>query len=114
MRILAADDEPVILELLQMVLLRDGHTVKAVTNGRQALENFETDTFDVIITDGTMPELDGVSLAKQIKATNPDQKIVLLSGSGIERHLSVYFDAVLTKPVQFPILQALLKRLTRV
>jgi len=112
MRILVVDDEPFILDLIEMILLGDGHTVKAVTDGKQALQCFEDATYDVVVTDGSMPELDGLSLAKEIKARKPAQKIVLLTGSGEEERLPSNIDAVLGKPVQIDVLRDLLKRLT--
>jgi CheY-like chemotaxis protein len=110
MRILVADDEPFILSLMEMVLIDAGHTVKTVKNGKEALQCLECETFDVVITDRSMPELDGLGLAKQIKARNPSQTIVLVTGSGEEEAWPPYFDAVLSKPVPADVLQDVLRR----
>lgn len=112
MRILLADDEPFVLDLLEMSLMSAGHTVKAVADGLQALECLKTGSYDLVITDLTMPNVDGLALAKRIKVGNADQKVVLLTGYGVESQLPPNVDAVLSKPVRMEEVHQLLKRFT--
>ncbi len=80
-RILLVDDEEPIVELGQGVLRRLGYTVVAKRSGREALETFMADgTFDLIITDQTMPEMTGVMLAAELLKLRPDLPVILCTG----------------------------------
>lgn len=111
MHILLADDEQFILDLMQMVLAGAGHTVRAVPDGGQALKAYEAERFDLVITDLSMPHLDGSALAKEIKGRDPAQKVVLLSGYSDEDAPPPYVDHVLSKPVKIDALTSLVARL---
>lgn len=100
MRILAVDDEAFVLELLVMVLRKSGHTVRSAVDGRAALNALQEETFDLVLTDLSMPDVDGLALAKVIKANNPMQKVVLLTGSRRSRELPPNIDYVLEKPLR--------------
>ena len=67
-RILVADDEPMLLSLMQRRLTALGHDVTTAPNGRVAYEIAEQQRVDLILTDINMPELDGLSLLAQLKA----------------------------------------------
>ena len=56
LRILVVDDQEIICELIAEYLRADGHEVTGVANGREALERFSMGTFDLVITDQSMPE----------------------------------------------------------
>jgi len=111
MRILVADDEPFIGDLLAMILKSEGHEVKVVLNGTAALAAFEGNEFDLVITDLSMPEIDGLALAREIKARKPTQKIALLTGSAEESMTQPNVDYILGKPVQVDKLSQLLATL---
>lgn len=68
MRILIAEDEPVSRRLLRHYLEQWGHDVTVAPNGRLALERFLHSKQDLVITDWTMPEMDGVELARHIRS----------------------------------------------
>ena len=57
--VLIVDDEPVIVRALARLLRRDGYRVETASNGRQALARLQTQSYDVILSDLRMPELDG-------------------------------------------------------
>ena len=111
MRILVADDEPFIGDLLGLILKSQGHTAKVVLNGAAALVAFQGDEFDLVITDLSMPEIDGLALAKEIKARKPSQRIALLTGSAEEDMTQPNIDYILAKPVQVDKLSELLAAL---
>ena len=81
-RILAVDDEEGIIELLTNMLKSLGYEVTAETSSEKTLEVFRTspDSFDLIITDQTMPHLTGAELAKEILQIRPDIPIILCTG----------------------------------
>lgn len=81
-RILFIDDEITLIGLAREMLSSLGYKVTAVQDSRQALELFKSDTtsFDVIITDQTMPDMTGFDLAQQVLAVRPDMPIILCTG----------------------------------
>ena len=80
--ILFVDDEPGIVRLAVRILERNGYRVTGCTNGLNALELFESEphSFDLVITDLTMPKMSGVQLAKQISRQTEELPIILCSG----------------------------------
>lgn len=81
-RILFVDDEPMLVELGKKRLQSLGYLVTAVTNSLEALETFRMgpETFDLVITDMTMPGLTGSLLAQQLLAIRPGLPIILCTG----------------------------------
>ena len=109
MRILVADDEPFVLDLIAMVLKDAGHSVQGVGDGRQALSLLRKEAFDLLITDLSMPHLDGLALAKEVKSESPDVKVVLLTGYGNEGALPPNIDYLLAKPLRMEALTGLIQ-----
>ncbi|WP_405172607.1 response regulator transcription factor [Paenibacillus sp. FSL H8-0280] len=66
--VLIADDEPEIVELLQLYLEKD-YTIKTAVNGAEALQTIRSTQIDLVILDIMMPVMDGLQLIKQIRAT---------------------------------------------
>ena len=103
LRILAAEDEPIMRDLLTEYLVRDGHFVEFARDGREALEMFTNGDFHLVITDRGMPEMSGDQLAAAIKGTTKRTPVIMLSGFGQmmvtsnERPPGV--DFILSKPV---------------
>jgi CheY-like chemotaxis protein len=110
LRVLVVDDEPVPLEVAVELLVGDGHMVEAATNGREALQRFQTGWFDVILTDWAMPEMNGLELAFNIKRFAPQKPvIIMLTGFGeISRDTGDRppdVDLVIGKPITLPALR---------
>lgn len=82
LRVLIVDDEARLLETYQRVLERRGMEVVAFADPRAALAAFsrEPETFDVVVTDQTMPGMNGTHLARQIEALRAGVPVVLISG----------------------------------
>jgi PAS domain S-box-containing protein len=80
--ILFVDDEEALTQLAEGMLSRLGYTVFTRTNASAALELFCTqpNTFDIVITDQTMPGMTGITLAKRLLKVRPDLPIVLCTG----------------------------------
>ena len=78
--VLIVDDESIIIEILYEFLEILGFHVIISYNGKDALEKFQTEKIDFIITDIYMPEMDGTSLIKEIRKTDKDIIIIALSG----------------------------------
>ena len=111
MRILLADDEQFILDLMEMVLKSAGHTVRAVLNGELALKALESEGFDLVITDFSMPKMDGLVLTKEIKARQPALTVILLTGYGEGDSLPPNVDYVISKPLRTEALMEIVARL---
>jgi signal transduction histidine kinase len=84
LRVLVVDDQEVICELIAEYLHADGHTTECVYRGDEALDHFRTGSFDLVITDQSMPGMNGAQLASAIKRLTPDTPIILLTGFGDE------------------------------
>ena len=67
MRILTVDDDEIALEMITQFLIEMGHQVESTTNGRKALELMESNTFQMVITDWEMPQVDGLELCRTIR-----------------------------------------------
>jgi CheY-like chemotaxis protein len=97
--ILLADDQQEVRDTIKLLLRLDEHTVAEAKNGREALEMFTQDRFDLVITDYAMPEMRGDELAANVKHLAPSQPILMLTGSAeLLDGLSTPVDALLRKP----------------
>ena len=81
-RILVVDDEPAIREVIQEYLSLEGYQVRTAADGLAALDIIRQDEFDVIITDLSMPKMDGFKLIPQAQKIQPLTAIIVLSGQG--------------------------------
>ena len=102
--ILLVDDEPGITKALPRLLQRDGHTVDTAANGRLALARLQERTYDLILSDLRMPELDGPGLYRALEQHAPllCQRFIFLTGDTLspEVHAFLAQSGVprLTKP----------------
>jgi len=110
LRILVVDDQPVQCELLSHALKRDWHTVAVAGGGQEALEKFEREEFDLVITDQAMPGMNGDQLAVAVKSREPETRVIMLTGFGALAHdpeaQSEFVDLVLAKPATLAELRA--------
>jgi CheY-like chemotaxis protein len=101
-RILIVDDNRTNLEILEAQLKGWKYEVVSASSGNEALDQMNRSSFDLVITDMQMPELDGIELAKEIRQQNRELPIIVLSSlsdTSYKEH-SGLFSAVLTKPVK--------------
>ena len=81
-RILAVDDEHVILDSFRKILVLAGFSVDTVDNGREALTMLRERDYDFLFTDLKMPGMDGVEVVKAAKHLRPDMDVVVITGYG--------------------------------
>ena len=81
-KVLLVDDEQDFIRLLAERLETRGLKVKAVPGGPEAIEKVKEESFDAIILDFLMPEMNGIETLKHLKKINPDLQIILLTGYG--------------------------------
>lgn len=79
-RILLVDDESIILETYSSLLSEKGFSVVTASSGREALERFSRDSFDLVITDLAMPDGDGFKLLEEIKEISPHTPVIVFTG----------------------------------
>ena len=104
--ILLVDDEEDVLEMMHLMLERLGYQVISTLNGVKALEAFQkaSKTFDLVITDQTMPKMTGMELIRELRLIQPDIPIILCTGFNEKitedntRHLGI--GALIGKPVR--------------
>ncbi len=107
-KILLADDNPLNQDLTRRLLNKRGHEVTVVENGRQALEQLERETFDLVLMDLEMPEMDGFEATRNIRrketaTASPPLTVVALTAYDedemADRIQSAGFSAIITKPI---------------
>ena len=116
LHLLLVEDEPVIRETLQEMLKVDGHSLEVANNGEEGIQVFKRGKFDLILTDRGMPEMNGDRMARIIKGIEPEQLIVMLTGSGemmkAREDVPDCVDHILSKPISATELRRTLQQMT--
>src|SRR5664279_246044 len=81
-RILAVDDEAVVLDSFRRILVLEGYSVDTVEHGPEALGLVQRNDYDFLFTDLKMPDMDGVEVVKAVKHLRPDVDVVVITGYG--------------------------------
>lgn len=91
-KVLVADDDAFVADLLAMILHSSGYSVDTAENGRQAWEKFnQGKDYQLIISDMNMPEMSGLELITEIRSCGADVPIVILTGNN---EISVAIQAI--------------------
>jgi len=117
-KILVVDDNKKFLTMLNEFLTDNGFAVETCDNGHEALKIFTNFIPDIVVTDIVMPDIDGIELLLQLRKTNPDVKVIVMSG-GNRGHADAYLhmadklgaNAVLSKPFELEELMQAIKKL---
>jgi CheY-like chemotaxis protein len=80
--ILLVDDNAEFRDTTALILMKAGYRVTPAGDGRQALECYEENPADVVVTDLIMPDMEGLELIKELRRRKPDIKIIAISGDG--------------------------------
>jgi YesN/AraC family two-component response regulator len=90
-------------------------TIETAYDGKEGLEKYNAGTFDIVMTDINMPKLNGIELARQIKAINPEQAIIIVSAY---TETDYFMDAIhmgisdyVIKPINFEQMNSVLYKL---
>ncbi len=118
--ILAVDDVPVNQELVRTILEKWGHQVTLAANGKEAVDCWRSSRFDLILMDVQMPEMDGLTAARTIRAEEKAGKehlpIIAMTAYAMagdrERCLQAGMDEYIAKPINPAELQGVIGRLT--
>lgn len=101
-KILVADDEAMMRNLILKILETQGYQVTVVSSGDEALEKLKTENYDLLMTDVKMPGMTGFDLLKQVKAEWPGMAVIIMTGYGdaysVKEALLLGADEYLSKP----------------
>ncbi len=81
-RVLLAEDEAHLGQILKTFLLGRGHHVDCVTDGRSALEALRAESYDVALLDIVMPEMDGLEVLRHVREDPDSPEIIIITGNG--------------------------------
>lgn len=117
-RILLAEDDPLVAQMLTIMLRKLDWEVAIAKNGKECLERYQTGVFDVILMDIQMPEMDGYKAARAIREKENGEKpvpIIALTAHALdearEKSIKSGMNGYLTKPVDRAQLIALVRSL---
>ena len=117
MRILFADDEPALQELMRIELPRLGQEATVCPDGRTALAALDRTAYDCVIVDLDMPGVGGLEVIARVRETSPDTETVIITGkSSVESAVTAVRQGVfdyLTKPCKLVDIQAVLERVRK-
>lgn len=117
MQILVVEDEPQMARLLERGLGEEGYQVCVARDGREALAMAAAAAFDAIVLDIMLPDIDGLSVARQLRERSNRTPILMLTARDtipdIIKGLDVGADDYLTKPFSFEVLLARLRAVSR-
>lgn len=116
MKILVAEDEPMLLKTIELKLKKEGYEVVSTSDGRQAIEQIEKEVPDLIITDIMMPYASGLEIISFVrKSITRKTPIIILSAMEQEKVVMEAFelgaDDYITKPFSLNELAIRVKRL---
>lgn len=114
LRILFADDERSLQEVMRTELPRLGHEVTVCPDGKAAIKALEKSVFDAAILDLRMPGLTGIEVLEQIKQISPDTEVIIMTGhASIETAIDAVrlgaFDYI-TKPCKMAQIETILRK----
>jgi two-component system NtrC family response regulator len=113
-KILIAEDEKTQRDFLEGFLKKEGFSVDAVANGREALQRLEGNFFDIGLIDYKMPELDGLQTLREIRRLYPDLPVLMMTAYGtVETAVASMKEGALdylTKPIDLDELLLILQK----
>jgi DNA-binding NtrC family response regulator len=115
LKILIIDDIPEQAEVLRNILAEDGHEIKICTKSKDALQLITDKKFDVVFTDLSMPEVNGMQIIKHIKEHTPQTKAIPITAFGdwdvYAQTLSLGIQEFLSKPYNIPEIKSLIQKI---
>jgi CheY-like chemotaxis protein len=102
-KILAVDDDKMVLELLQEYLSKTGVKVETASSGLEAIRLLKENHYDLLLTDYKMGEMNGLELVKQVQNCHPDLSIIVMSSEDSrELFKKEGIDCFFPKPLNLP------------
>jgi DNA-binding response OmpR family regulator len=115
MRVLVAEDEPMLLDLTTYALRKFGFESDGVTDGAAALERWQSGNYDLALLDVMLPKASGLEVCREIRKQSASTPIVIVSALSQEDQIIAGFDSgasdYVTKPVSYRILATRMRNL---
>lgn len=112
MRILVVDDDEHILKLYKVELEEEGYAVTTAGTGKEAMEMFEKEDFNLVTLDILMPDIDGISLLRKMKEKKPRMPIIMSTAYDYRDDFAVWAsEAYLVKSADLSEMKAIIKKL---
>ena len=119
LRVLLAEDHPINMKLMTLLMDQMGHSYVTASNGEEALALFEQQRFDLVLLDVMMPIMDGMTALRQIRQSNgasrPDTPVIMVTAYAMnfdrQRFLDAGADGYVSKPIEATALQDEINRL---
>lgn len=103
LKILIAEDDKELRQLFSHVLMKNGYTVKGVSDGKEALDAIDQDYFDLIISDIMMPVVDGYELVRQLRDSGNTTPVMMITAKDAFDDMRMGFlsgtDDYMVKPI---------------
>lgn len=103
LKILIAEDDRELRQLFSHVLIKNGYTVKGVSNGQEALDAMDNDYYDLIISDIMMPVMDGYAFVRLLRETGNNTPVLMITAKDAFDDMRAGFqsgtDDYMVKPV---------------
>lgn len=116
LKVLAIDDQRMILDLLSSMFANLGHSTEVAETGLEGIEKFNQNAFDLVITDLGLLDISGFEVSQRIKETNPDVPIVMITGWGANfdqaQLKKAGIDYILAKPFKLEQLTEVVEKVT--
>lgn len=110
--ILVVDDEPSFRNVMKRVLVKDGHNVTLAEDGFEGLRQLKNKSFDIVLTDINMPNMNGWKFLKIIDDLYPELTAAVITGvlseEEIPRYVSLSPKMIIQKPVSLKIIRKLI------
>jgi len=101
--ILVVDDEPSFRNIMKRVLVKDGHNVTLAKDGFEGLRLLKNKSFDIVLTDIDMPNMDGWEFLRNIKKLYPELPAAVITGLSSQETISPEDTSFARKILQKPI-----------
>jgi DNA-binding response OmpR family regulator len=105
-RILVAEDEDAVRSYVERALVHAGHSVAVAADGMQAIDSLGRESFDLLVTDIVMPNMDGITLALKATKDWPEMAVLLMTGYAAERQRAHNLEALIHKVIAKPFAMA--------
>ncbi len=117
-RVLVADDNAINRKLIDKILVKLGHNPQVVSNGLECLDALQAETFDVVLMDVQMPEMDGITATRRIRELGISVPIIALTANAMPEDRKHCMDAGMTdylcKPIRAEALAETIERFAKV
>ena len=113
-KILIVDDDPSIRNMLTIVLKKSGYGVVSTDSGKSTLDRLKKETFELIISDIKMADINGIELLKKIKSINPEIPVIMItafaSANDAVEAMKLGAEDYVTKPFNLDELKIIIER----